>query len=313
MEHTSNPAHPTGVVVGVDGTPAGANAARHALAEAARCGTTLDVVHVVPEDVPIGVRHAIPTDHLVEAGRSVLRRAVEAMGPAPDGVTVRARLERGSVASTLAELGREARVVVVGSDRRPASARLLTGNVSTGVAARCRAPVVSVPDTWTVEKGTATVLVGVKDLARPGVLLAEAFDMARERHGRLVVLHAWEFPYAYDDNLVSDRAAHVDWTQRSLEDLRERLAPWQEGHAEVPIEVRSVEDQPAHALVAASAGADEVVLVRRAHGIPQAAHLGPTSRAVLLHAHCPVRVVPADRAATAGPDEAGARREQVTA
>lgn len=311
MEHTSSPAHPDGVVVGVDGTPAGANAARHALAEAARCGTTLDVVHVVPEDVPIGVRHAIPTDHLVEAGRSVLRRAVEDLGPVPEGVTVRTRLARGSVVSTVAELGRDARVVVVGSDRRPAPTRLLTGNVSTGLAARCRAPVVSVPDTWAAEGATSTVLVGLKDLSRPGALLAEAFDVARERRGRLVVLHAWEFPYAYDDNLVSDRVARVDWTRRSLEDLRERLAPWQEGHAEVPVELRSVEGQPAHALVAASVGADEVVIVRRAHGVPDAIHLGPTARAVMLHAHCPVRVVPADR--PAGPEGVGARQEQVTA
>ena len=297
MTRTTDAAHPTGVVVGVDGTPAGVNAARHALAEAARCGVSLDVVHVVPEDVPVGGRHVIPPDHLVEAGRSVLRSVTEGIGPAPDGVAVHTRLERGAVVPTLAELGRDARVVVVGSDRRPASMRLLTGNVSTGVAARCQAPVVTVPETWPHDRTTGVVLVGIKHLDRPAAALSEAIDVAREHHARVLVVHAWQFPYAYDDNLASDRVAHAAWTERALEELRELVDVWQEGRPGLELELRSVEEQAAHALVAASAEADEVVIARRAHGVPRAAHLGPTARAVLMHAHCPVRVVPADRAA----------------
>lgn len=280
-----------GLVVGVDGSAAGVNALRYACSEAVRHAEVVDVVHVVADYPPIAGIHPVSSEEMVAAGRAALRSSVERMGGAPS-VAVTTHLRRGSVVTTLAAAGDGRRAIVVGSDRRPVAMRLLTGNVSTGVAARASVPVVSVPDTWHPDVSTGVVLVGVKRTDRAGPLLAEAFDLARERGCWLRVLHAWRLPSGYDD-LITDRVAFQDWELRAHRELERLVSPWRQTHPEVGVSFAVVHDQAAHALVEASSGADELVIVRRAHGVPAAAHLGSTARTVLLYAHCPVRVVPA--------------------
>ena len=168
-------------------------------------------------------------------------------------------------------------------------ARTRRGDVSTGVAAGASAPVVVVPESWPTGEPTGVVLVGIKRPDRSDALLAEAFEVAHSRGSRLLVMHAWRLPSGYDD-IIGDRVAAEDWDARAHRELEECLAEWRTAYPDVEVEVRAVHDQAAHALVAASADADEMVLVRRARGI----HLGATARAVMAHAHCPVRIVPAD-------------------
>ncbi|CUR59762.1 putative UspA domain protein [metagenome] len=297
MSSSTQRAHRTqDVLVGVDGSSASAHAIRYAKAEAVRSGGAVDVVHVVPDVAPMNGFYPVPPDELMDAGAAALDASLEQVGQVgepDDGVPVRPHVRRGPVVATLTELGREARMIVVGSDRRPVSMRLLTGNVSTGVSARAAVPVVSVPDTWSPEQSTGVVLVGVKHPDHADALLAEAFEVARQRHSRLLVLHAWRLPIAYDDLLSGDIGTLKDWAARAERELEEVVAPWRASHPEVDVEVRAVHDQAAHALVVASEEADEVVVVRRTHGVPAATHLGSTARAVLLYARCPIRVVPA--------------------
>ena len=110
---------------------------------------------------------------------------------------------------------------------------------------------------------------------------------------RLVVLHAWRFPSAYDAVIVSDPATLAEWGERARSTLEDLVAPWRHSYPDVVVELRCLHDQPAQALVQASIDADELVVARKAHGFPAATHLGSTARTVLLYAHCPVRVVPA--------------------
>lgn len=293
MSNTSRPGHRTqDVVVGVDGTPASTNALRYARAEAARSGGRVDVFHVVPDYVPLGL-YTVAPDDLMEAGRAALDASVSRLEPVDDGVLVQSHLRRGAVVKTLTAAARDARELVVGSDRRPASLRLLTGNVSTGVAARSAVPVVSVPETWCADRATGTVLVAVKHPEHSEALMAEGFDVARRRGSRLIVLHAGRLPAAYDDIIASDPHTLAEWDARAKRELEALVAPWQGSHGDIDVELRTVHDHSAHALVEASGEADELVIVRRAHGFPPAAHLGSTARTVLLYAHCPVRVVPA--------------------
>jgi nucleotide-binding universal stress UspA family protein len=287
------------MVVGVDGTPASANALRYALTEAARSGGRVDVFHVIPDHAPIA--YPIPLGELMEAGRAALDATLRQVGEAGHGAVgdvVRTHLERGAVVKTLTAVGQTAQAIVVGSDRRPVSMRLLTGNVSTGVAARSSVPVVSVPETWSAARSTGVVLAAVKHPDHSDALMAEAFDVASRSGSRLVVLHAWRFPSAYDDIIVTDPESLAEWGARARHELEELVKPWQHRCPEVDVELRTVHDHSAHALVAASEDADELVIARRAHGFPAAAHLGSTARTVLLYAHCPVRVVPAVPVAT---------------
>ncbi|RYB88410.1 universal stress protein [Nocardioides glacieisoli] len=293
MSHTNRPTRRTrDLVVGVDGTPASANALRYAVKEAALSGGNVEVVHVIPDYAPIAGMYPIAPAELVEAGRAALETTLREVG-STSGATLATKLERGAVVKTLVTAGEHALEIVVGSDRRPVTSRLLTGNVSTGVAASAAVPVVSVPETWSADRETGTVLVGVKRPDQSEALLAEGFEVARRRGSRLVVLRAWRFPSAYDDIIVSDPATLAEWGDRARSELEDLVAPWRHSYPDVEVELRCVHDHPAQALVHASVDADELVIARKAHGFPAAAHLGSTARTTLLYAHCPVRVVPA--------------------
>jgi nucleotide-binding universal stress UspA family protein len=221
-------------------------------------------------DVVVGVDGSAASVNALRYARREARR----LGTGVDVVHV----AQGGVVETLVAEGDAGSVLVVGSGRRQPPLRLLTGNVTTSVAARCAVPVVSVPETWRQGRSTGVVLVGVKHPHHSEPLMAAAYAVALQRGSRLLVLHAsvrhqWE-------------AGHA---RHELDDL---LAPWRERWPEVAVEVRSVHEQAAAALVTAAAEADELVIARRCLGLPAAAHLGSTARTLLLHAPCPVRVVP---------------------
>lgn len=294
MSSKQLPAHRThDVVVGVDGSPASANALRYAIGAAGSSGGKVDVIHVISDFLPMAGRYPIPARDLEAAGRSTLRESLRQLGHAKDGVAMETHLRRGSVVGTLTSVGAAAQTIVVGSDRRPVSMRLLAGNVSTGVAARSAVPVVSVPETWHGDRAAGLMAVGVKDVKHSEALMAEAFEVAQRTDSRLLVLHAWRFPATCDDLLVSDPCVVAEWTDRIEGELAALVAPWRHSHPEVGVELRAVHDHPAPALAAASAKADELVVVRGGPGVPATAHLGSTARTLLLYAHCPVRVVPA--------------------
>ena len=294
MSHANHPSHRTrDLVVGVDGTPGSANALRYAVRQAALSGGTVEVVHVIPDYAPVAGMYPIAPAELVEAGRAALETTLREVGTSTSGATLASHLERGAVVKTLVTAGEHALEIVVGSDRRPLTSRLLTGNVSTGVAASAAVPVVSVPETWSADRETGTVLAGVKNPHQSDALLAEAFEVASRHGSRLVVLRAWRFPSAYDDIIVSDPATLAEWGDRARSELEDLVAPWRHSYPDVDVELRCVDDHSAQALVHASVDADELVIARKAHGFPAAAHLGSTARTVLLYAHCPVRVVPA--------------------
>ena len=277
------------VVVGVDGSRAGTNAVRYAVAEAVRRGTRVHAVHAVEAFVPIAPTYGLPLDDMLDAGRSVMRSSLDRAGTAAGSVPLTTTVATGGAVAELVSVGEDAAVVVLGADRRSVAARFFTGDVSTGVAARSAVPVVVVPETWPSHDATGVVLVGVKRPDRSEALLAAAFELAQTRGSRLLVVHAWRLPSAYDD-IIGDRVAYEEWDGRARVELEECLAEWRSAYPDVDVEVRAVHDQAAHALVAASYDVDEVVLVRRARGI----HLGATARAVMAHSDCPVRIVPAD-------------------
>lgn len=293
------------VVVGVDGTRASVHAVRYAAAEAARLGVRVDVLHVVPDRRPSAGRDSLPAEDVSAAGRSTMRSTLERVG-LDAAVPLTSHLEHGSVVATLVDAGRHARAMVLGSDRRPVSMRLLTGNVSTGVAARCSSPLVSVPETWGPEHPTGVVLAALKHHQESESLLAEAFALTRERGARLVVVHVVECTHRQDD-LPWDREPVRARQERVLHDLETLVGPWREEFPDVDVEVRSLQGQAAHSLVLATEHADEIVILRRAHGVPPATHLGSTGRMVLLHSHCPVRVV------TAEPVDRGSRPHRASA
>lgn len=279
------------VVVGVDGSPASQRALRYAVAEAGRLETGLHLVHAVPLYLPMTPMYPLPLEDLTSLGRDLLRRKL-ADARAPDSMHLTTTLSRMGAVPALVAASKDAAVVVLGADRRPTAPRIFTGNVATGVAAGSSVPVITVPETWHSREAAGVVLVGIKRPDSSAQLLAEAFAIARLRTASLRVLHAWRLPSGYDD-MIAHHADYTDWDERARKEVTRAVAEWQVAYSDVDVEISTVHDQAAQALVRASEEVDEIVLVRRAHGVPAALHLGSTARAVLAHAHCPVRIVPA--------------------
>ena len=284
-----NTEHQPHVVVGVDGTEDNLGALRYAVAEAASRGATLQLVHVVPDYLPVSPMFPATPADLTKVGTWILEDAAEKARAIDPDVPVEGWLRHGTRPMQLVEAGEHAELLVVGRDARPLVERLLRGDTTTGVAARSTVPVVQVPSTWQPHEN-GRVVVGVKAPAHAAELLAAAFAAARRRKATLVVVHAWKLPSAYDD-IIEVRVDLESWKAEAALEMEALLRDWRTTYPDVPIEVRIVHDYAGHALVEASRDADLLLVVRRRHGIPAAVHLGGTARTVLRAAECPVKVV----------------------
>ncbi|MBA2953238.1 universal stress protein [Nocardioides sp. MAH-18] len=277
------------VVVGVDGSSDNLGAVRYAVAEAAAREAVLRLVHVVPDYLPVSPMFPLTPDELMETGTIILQESATLARASDPTVRVEGRLCCGTRSVRLAEAAEHAALLVVGRDARPLSHRLLRGDLATGVAARAKVPVVVVPATWEPER-RGVVLVGVKAPKHAAELLAVAFATASRAGAKLVVVHAWKLPSAYDD-IIEARVDTESWRREATLEVEALLRDGRTAYPDVEVEVRIVHDHAGHALVEASRAADLLVIVRREHGVPAALHLGSTARTVLHAAHCPVEVV----------------------
>lgn len=278
------------LVVGVDGSTDNVGALRYAVAEAAARGATLKLVHVVPDFLPVSPLVPYTPEELARTGAGILEESATRVHALDPDLPVEGWLHHGTRSVQLAEAAEHAELLVVGRDGRPLRHRLLRGDTGTGVAARSRSPVVAVPAAWTA-RHSGVVLVGVKSPKHAAEMLADAFAVAHRIGARLVVLHAWKLPSVYDD-IIEARVDLETWRSEATVEIDILLRDWRAAYPDVVVEVRIVHDHPGHALVEASREADLLVIVRRGHGVPAAAHLGSTARTVLRAAHCPVWVVP---------------------
>ncbi|MGD9960131.1 universal stress protein [Nocardioides sp.] len=279
----------TPLLVGVDGSSASSAAIRFAAQEALRRGTGVHLVHVVPYYVPISPMMPLASSDLDVAGREILRRATAEARTLVGHDLVEATLLHGPRVATLAEMADEAPLVVIGSQRRPAIERLLTGSTLIGLASRSKSPVVAVPGNWMPAEDHHRIVVGVKSAEHAPELIRRALETAAERKAEVILLHAWELPHEYDDLLVS-KVDQDEWTARARQDIDSVVAGMIDAYPEVHVEVRIVHGQPARILQVASRDADLLLLARRHNAFP-VGHVGGTGRALLHHAKCPVEIV----------------------
>lgn len=282
------------IVVGIDGTHAGETALRYAEREAVRRDLALRLVHVAPDLTRIvgsyAITYQVPTEESDEVGRRILENAAEPVRERLGTERVTVSLLHGNRVACLVDEADQAVLTVLGDQPRPIIDRLVTGTVLTGVAARSVAPVVAVPDNWSPETEHGELVVAVKDCETSGGLVRRALETAGARGHRLVVLHAWQLPTAYDD-LIALRVDAEVW-RTDLEAILQRAVDEQRAAVpEVEVEIRVVHGPPAQALVAASAEADLMVVARRQRWFP-IGHLGGTGRTVLRASLCPVAVLP---------------------
>lgn len=122
------------VVVGIDGSDASLNALRHGIAEGARRGTELHVVHVL--DVTPAILHlhsdvTITTRELAESDRAEVWKAADPILAEAEGEVVKVELE-GDPSETLidycADVG--AAVLVLGPRGRSRVEKLILGSTA---------------------------------------------------------------------------------------------------------------------------------------------------------------------------------------
>ncbi|WP_406154994.1 universal stress protein [Streptomyces canus] len=152
-------------------------------------------------------------------------------------------------------------------------------------------PLVLVPEVPAAQPSArpgAGIVLGV-DAREPARAAVDfAFDTARMRGVRLRAVYAWRFPSCAAELPFGvpeeDRAA---WEDHEVQLLSDALRPWREKHSDVHVleDVRLL--PPAQALSRRSASAALVVVGRSQEREP-----GPTLRALLTEALCPVAVVP---------------------
>jgi nucleotide-binding universal stress UspA family protein len=144
-----------------------------------------------------------------------------------------------------------------------------------------------------------TIVVGVDGSASSLEALRWAADEARLRNARLVALHAWVFVPAApigDPGMIAIPAGDLVGqleaeTEAARAELADSIAQVLGPEPDVEVEARLTENDAPEALVAASEGADLVVVGSHGRSGLRAAILGSVSRHVVDHAHCPIVVV----------------------
>lgn len=282
--------HP--VVVGVDGTDQSRQAVRFAVQEARRHGCGVFLVHVIHETAPMApMLPLISVETLEQVGDKIVADAKELVQEIAPDVAVETLVKPGSRTQVLCEVGKNARMIVLGHRERSMLGRVFTQATTTGVAARAHTPVVSVPADWDPERRHERVLVGLDGSAPSKDALGLGFQATADRGASLTVVHAWKLPVGYDEMVASDEMIER-WMAEAKEQMEKIVLPWREVYPDVEVDVVLRSQFPAEALAEASEEADLVVIGRRGYGAPLGFYLGSIARALIREAHCPVEVAP---------------------
>ncbi len=289
----STPRNAIVVAVGIDGAE---SALQYAVAEARRTGRRVHLVHVL--QFPAAEAYAAAYGGALDASRAVLDEALQRAGRlAQHDVTITGELvDTGWVVDDLVRASTGDQMLVLQHRAFNPVHRFFAGSVVQGVASRAHVPVVSVPEGWA--PGTSTVVTAaVQDPAEAAALLRVAFEEARSRAMKLVVLHAWWLTSGFDVAVVDEamRAGVVEQTRAELEPV---LAPLRAEFPDVEVAVDVRHAPPVEAVLDAAESSDLLIVGRRHHLLPFGSHLGPVTRAAIARAASPVLIAPEQDVAT---------------
>ncbi|WP_077689598.1 MULTISPECIES: universal stress protein [Nocardiopsis] len=297
----------TGIVVGVDGSPASRAALEWAAREAAGRGLELLLLHALSMPVigaPLG--HTLrmpPSQELTDWSAHLLQEAVDHVTRTRPDLEVRTRSSMVDPAHALLNASRAASMVVVGSRGLGGAASAFLGSVSIRVSAHAPCSVVVVPapgeapdgEERRAHEGRGRVVVGLDGSRDAEAALRFALEEAARTGAELVAVHAWTVSVPLDltafaaDAYAAERedlAVHADkYVRAVVEEVRD------EHTGDVPVSFAVVEDQAAHALLSRGGDADLLVVGSRGRGGFAGLLLGSVSQSVLHHARVPVAVV----------------------
>ncbi|MFD8725162.1 universal stress protein [Streptomyces sp. NPDC059629] len=289
------------VIAAVDGSDDSLRALDWAADAARRRAAPLRVVHV-RQYAAWGQPDVLVADADTPAGDPVLDEVRDRLHAGAGGLTVEYVALEGAPAALLPELGSDAQLLVLGSRGRGGFASLLLGSNGMTAARDARCPVVVVPrpgrqvdDGFPAGPGPR-VVVGLDVDSPDEATLTFAFAQAASRGARLQAIAAYPWPLqswvAAGETVppVIDQDEVEQETRTLAEDF---LAPHLKDHPNVRADALALPGDAAGLLVAASKGAELVVVGRHRRSLLAPARmLGSVTHAVLLHAAAPIAVVP---------------------
>ncbi|MET0473622.1 MAG: universal stress protein [Mycobacterium sp.] len=283
-----------GIVVGVDGSSSAKAAVAWAARDAALRKVPLTLVHVLmptvsmtwPEvPLPPGFQHWQESE-----GRGVILDATAIAHDAAgsSAIEVDSEIVAGVPVASLADLSKDAQMVVVGRHGRGRLQHLL-GSVSSALIRHAHCPVAVIHDEEPLmpDAAFAPVVVGIDGSPVSESATAMAFDEASRRGVGLVAVHAsidwggWGYP-------------EIDWPAvepAGRKVLAERLSGWRDRYPDVAVHPVVVANQAASRLVEESERAQLVVVGSHGRGGFAGMLLGSVSSAVVQSARTPVIVV----------------------
>lgn len=275
------------IVVGVDGSPCSQLALDWAADEARLRRAPLKLVYVVDSPGPRGAFGYL-TDEVTAFGDDLLAGARERV--AGRQVPASTAIVCDDAAHGLIREAKDATMLVVGSRGHGGFHDLLLGSTSLHAAmhAACPVAVIRPPTPGGAEDTAGRIVLGTDGSPRAAAAARVAFEEARLRDIGLTVLHTWvgSLPEA-TAGLPGDDALEV----RARMVVNDAIAPWASRYPEVDVRKVVVKESASRALIAASSGAEMVVVGCRGRGGFTSLLLGSVSHALLHHAGCPVLIV----------------------
>ncbi|MGW1055936.1 universal stress protein [Streptomyces sp. NPDC001118] len=300
---------PRAITVGLDGSPESRAAAEWAAREAELRGLPVKLVHVW-DPAPAPTVHApfLGAETYQHWTERIPRESAEGLRLRHPGAEVSTEQLSGSPAEALADVAKDAELLVLGSRGLGGIAGFLIGSVGLAVVAHAERPVVLVRageqpadenemDVAGVPSATTSsrpVVLGL-DLGSPDeTLIRFALDAAARRNAPLRVVHGWNPTPYYAYGIAPDPGVQQMLADSDADALTEVLAPWRQKFPDVRVVAESRFGSPSHLLIDASREASLVVVGRRMRQSSAGARIGPVTHAVLHHATAPVAVVPHD-------------------
>ena len=284
-----------GIVVGIDPARDHDAALEFAVGQARRRDGRIHLV-VVMHPGHTGLDQMIELklvgNDLVRVDHELLGRCERRIAEWGDDITVTTEVIHGQVVPSLAAAVADADLLVLGHHRMSRPHHLPTHSVTHGVAAHTTCPVYAVPDDWhELRDHPEPVMAAVEDPERGQAVTAAAFAEARRAGSAVRVVRAWCYPEIDTDEESMRHGTGSEYTAAIREATIEALADLIAGYRDVPCQVDVVHGQAAYTLVEASRHSRLLVIGRHRPAHPWGSHLGPVTRSVLGHAHCPVVVV----------------------
>ncbi|MEX5634228.1 universal stress protein [Parafrankia sp. FMc2] len=285
------------ILVGVDGSKGSDDALRWALREARlrECSITALLAwggDGLQREVYRRALQTGPTDHtdLETAASNALDQAIGRVGLS--GAEVTRLVVDASPVAALGNSSAGAEMVVVGSHGHGPIHRAVAGSVAQGVVNHARIPVVVVRGTTEEHPTPRPVVVGVDGSGNSVGALRWAAEAAALRRASLRVVHALgHTEVLYPELLLAGQSSLL---RRAEEALEEIVAKGLAGAGGIIVDTVVTPEAPSPVLLREAEDAQLLVVGHRGRGGFTELLLGSVSHQSILHARCPVTVVPSE-------------------